>query len=344
MAKTPEYYMQRCLDLASEGRGKVSPNPLVGCVIVRDDTIIGQGYHEQYGGPHAEVNAFRSLQSDEVLTNAIVFVNLEPCSHHGKTPPCIDLIIKSKIPRVVVGMTDPNPLVSGSGIQKLREAGIQVIEEVLTEECEILNRRFILNQVEKRPYIILKWAQSADGFIDPNRADGQKGIQWITGPESQELTHGWRADEDAILVGRKTVEIDNPLLTVRTVEGKNPVRIAIDPKQVLSKDKAIFDNQSRTIVLASEGIEDKNTHVVPMGPFWLNTQLNKLLTIGIGSVIVEGGRHTLDQFIEHGYWDEARVLTGANSFGAGISAPKLKGTLQEDFTSGPDRVQVYSKK
>jgi diaminohydroxyphosphoribosylaminopyrimidine deaminase / 5-amino-6-(5-phosphoribosylamino)uracil reductase len=179
MAKSPEYYMQRCLDLASNGRGKVSPNPLVGCVLVREDSIIGEGFHEIFGGAHAEVNAFDSLHVEEVLTNATLFVNLEPCSHHGKTPPCADLIIKSQIPQVVIGMTDPNPLVSGNGVQKLREAGIQVIEDVLTEECQVLNRRFIVNQTEKRPYIILKWAQSADGFIDPVRSTDEKGIKWI---------------------------------------------------------------------------------------------------------------------------------------------------------------------
>ncbi len=335
--------MQRCLDLASNGRGKVSPNPLVGCVLVREDEIIGEGFHEVFGGPHAEVNAFDSLHVEEVLTNATLFVNLEPCSHHGKTPPCADLIIKSQIPQVVIGMTDPNPLVSGKGVQRLREAGIQVIEDVLTEECQVLNRRFIVNQTENRPYIILKWAQSADGFIDPVRSAHEKGIKWITGPEAQELTHGWRADEDAILVGRKTVEIDNPSLTVRAVEGKNPIRIIIDPKQVLSREKSVFNDLAPTIVLATEGPERENVIVLPASDSWLQDQLKNVLALGIGSLIVEGGAHTLHEFIRLGLWDEARILTGTGTFGGGIQAPTIEGNLREDFTIGPDKVQVYSK-
>ncbi|MCB0762140.1 MAG: bifunctional diaminohydroxyphosphoribosylaminopyrimidine deaminase/5-amino-6-(5-phosphoribosylamino)uracil reductase RibD [Flavobacteriales bacterium] len=343
MAKNDSYYMQLCLDLAMEGMGHVSPNPLVGCVIVRGDEVIGRGFHAQYGEAHAEVNAVASLHPEQELNNSALYVNLEPCSHHGKTPPCADLIINTGISKVVYGMEDPNPLVAGKGLQKLRDAGIEVVGPVLPSECAMLNRRFIVNQQNQRPYIILKWAQSADGYVDPPRTQSDQGIQWITGDESQILTHHWRSEEDAILVGRKTVEVDNPLLTARRSEGTNPVRVVIDPTQQLNRIQYnVFNEEASTIVLAREGAADADVFVEAEGADWLLRQMQNLYKAGIGSILVEGGAATLHSFIEANLWDEARVLTGNVTFAGGIKAPVLSAQPVEEFQSGDDQIRVYS--
>ena len=234
--KTHEYFIEKCISLARKGILNVSPNPMVGCVIVYDGEIIGEGYHKEYGKNHAEVNAINSVKDKSVLKNSILYVNLEPCCHHGKTPPCTDIIIKYNIPKVVIGCIDTFSKVSGQGIKKLKNNSVEVIYGVLEKDCIELNKRFFCYHIKKRPYIILKWAKSKDNFIAPIN---QEKSFWMTSDESKKLVHSWRAEEDAILVGRKTVVADNPSLTVRVCEGKNPIRIVID-KELSLNEKVMF--------------------------------------------------------------------------------------------------------
>lgn len=312
----PEHkkYMQRCLDLAILGAGKVSPNPMVGAVIVHADRIIGEGYHRQYGQAHAEVNAVNNVltnfaNAEDLLRESTIYVSLEPCAHYGKTPPCADLIIKHRIPKVVVGCRDPFPQVDGKGIEKLKDARIEVTLGVLEEECRFLNRRFFTKVQQHRPYVILKWAQTADGFFAPN----DNSQFWITGPESRKLVHQWRGEEDAILVGKNTAAIDNPQLNVRFSEGQSPKRVVIDRRLELSRDLHLFDQSAETFVfneiktdvdgkIKYIALEDFDRYV----PQYI---LYQLYLQDIQSVIIEGGAHTLNTFIEAGVWDEARVFT-----------------------------------
>ena len=237
--------MQKCLELAKQGLSHVSPNPMVGCVIVYNNKIIGKGLHEKYGEPHAEVNAIASVKNKNLLKKSTLYVNLEPCCHYGKTPPCTSLIIKHKIPKVVIGCIDSFSKVSGKGIEKMQNAGIKVKLGILENECKLLNKRFFTFNEKKRPYIILKWAKSKDGFIAPNN---QKEPFWMTSLESKKLTHIWRAEEDAILIGRITAQKDDPSLTVREIKGKNPVRIVIDKNLKLSRKLKLFNKESNTII------------------------------------------------------------------------------------------------
>ena len=258
--KTHEYFMEKCIDLAKKGIQDVSPNPMVGSIIVYNNEIIGQGYHEKYGSNHAEVNAINSVQDKSLLEKSTLYVNLEPCCHHGKTPPCTDLIIENKIPKVVIGCKDSYSKVSGNGIKKLRNNLIEVIDCVLDDKCRELNRRFFCYHEKKRPYIILKWAKSKDNFIAPIN---QEKPFWMTCKKSKKLVHSWRAEEDAILVGRKTVVADNPSLTVRMCEGKNPLRIVIDKELKLNEKSNVFDDQAETIVFNNikSSIVDKTTYL-----------------------------------------------------------------------------------
>lgn len=337
--------MQRCIDLAALGMGAVSPNPMVGAVIVHNDVIIGEGYHQQYGGPHAEVNAVNQVlanhvNAEELLKQATIYVSLEPCAHYGKTPPCADLIIKHHIPKVVVGCRDPFPQVDGKGIEKLQEAGIEVIVGVLEEECRFLNRRFFTRVQKQRPYIILKWAQTADGFFAP--ADGTQ--HWITGPESRKLVHQWRAEEDAILVGKHTVAIDNPQLNVRLVEGKSPKRVVIDRRLELDSQSNVFDQSVETIVFneVKTDIDGKNKYIAleDFDRFVPQYILFQLYLQDVQSVIIEGGAHTLNSFIEAGLWDEARIFTGPESLASGIVSPKINGIIAEECTTGADQLRI----
>jgi diaminohydroxyphosphoribosylaminopyrimidine deaminase/5-amino-6-(5-phosphoribosylamino)uracil reductase len=244
-----EKYIRRCLELAGLGKASVSPNPMVGAVVVMDTVIIGEGYHQQYGGPHAEVNAINQVINTfsdyaDLLDQSILYVSLEPCAHYGKTPPCADLIIKHKIPNVVVGCRDPFDAVNGKGIEKLRDAGINVEVGILEEECKWFNRRFFTRIQKRRPYIILKWAQTADRFFAPDN-DTQ---HWITGEESRKLVHQWRSEEDAVLIGKNTALIDNPQLNVRYRQGKSPKRIVIDRRLELNNNLNIFDQSVDTLV------------------------------------------------------------------------------------------------
>lgn len=334
-----EQYMQRCLDLAVQGLGNVAPNPMVGCVIVHDSKIIGEGYHQKFGEAHAEVNGITSVSNEELFQQSTLYVNLEPCSHFGKTPPCVDLILQKKIPRVVIGSYDPNPKVAGNGIEKLKAAGVEVITEILKSESDFLNRRFITFHTKHRPYIILKWAQSSDGFMALNEPKQF----WFTNDESKKLTHKWRSEEQGIIVGRNTVEVDDCELTVRLWKGKNPLRVVIDRKNQLPPDKKIFNGQAKTIVF-SEGenrLEDSN-HIIKIdfSQNVLSQIMNELYQLEIQSVIVEGGPNTLNQFIEQNLWDEARVFTSKHFLETGKPSPKISGPLIEEIDIESDYLKI----
>ena len=317
-----EKFMQRALDLAELGKGTVSPNPMVGCVIVHDDKIIGEGWHERFGGPHAEVNAFHDVQNKELLHDATVYVSLEPCSHHGKTPPCADLIITYNPKRVVICNEDPNILVAGKGISKLKEMQIQVDLGILKEKGRELNKRFFTFQEKQRPYIILKWAETADRFIARENYDSK----WISGEKSRERVHEWRAEEAAIIVGTNTAKHDNPMLTVREADGPNPIRVVIDRSLKLKKDLHLFDQSVMTLVYNGEKADEKENLIFVPIHFSQNIIIQILADMharGIQSLIVEGGSQLLKGFIDIGMWDEARVFQSPKKFESGISAPLL---------------------
>lgn len=340
-----EKYMHRCLDLAALGMGTVSPNPMVGAVIVMDGIIIGEGYHHKYGEAHAEVNAINQVISNfsdsaDLLDQSTLYVSLEPCAHYGKTPPCADLIIKHKIPIVRVGCADPFDAVNGRGIEKLKNAGVEVITGILEKECQWLNRRFFTRVQKQRPYIILKWAQTADGFFAPDDSSQH----WITGPESRKLVHQWRGEEDAVLVGKNTAAIDNPQLNVRYGQGKSPKRIVIDRRLELNKNLNLFDQSVETLIfneLVTE-IDSKNKYIAleDFDRYVPQYILYQLYLQDIQSVIIEGGAYTLNSFIEAGLWDEARIFTGETYLKKGIKAPWITGENAQEFAIGPDKLQI----
>jgi diaminohydroxyphosphoribosylaminopyrimidine deaminase/5-amino-6-(5-phosphoribosylamino)uracil reductase len=343
-----EKYMQRCLDLAELGMGYVSPNPMVGAVVVKNGRIIGEGYHHKYGEAHAEVNAINQvintfIDSSELLKQSTIYVSLEPCAHYGKTPPCADLIIKHQIPKVVVGCRDPFDQVNGKGIDKLIEAGVEVITGVLEKECQWLNRRFFIRVQKHRPYIILKWAQTQDGFFAPD-----DNIQhWITGIESRKLVHQWRGEEDAVLIGKNTAAIDNPQLNVRHGPGKSPKRIVIDRKLELNKDLNLFDQSIETLIFneIKTGLEGKNKYIAleDFDRYVPQYILYQLYLQDIQSVIIEGGAFTLNKFIEAGLWDEARIFTGKTNLKKGIKAPLINGEISGEFSIGFDKLRILVK-
>ncbi len=339
-----EHYMSRCLELASQGLGHVAPNPMVGSVIVHNDHIIAEGYHEKYSGPHAERNALQNISQPSLLSESTLYVNLEPCSHHGKTPPCADAILEAKIPHVVVGITDPNPLVSGSGIQRLREYGVNVTEGVLEKESKELNRRFLTYQTKKRPYIILKWAETSDRFLGP--LDGQRVP--ISCKESQLLSHKWRTQEAAILVGTNTAELDNPQLTARLATGNNPLRIVLDRSARLSQNLALFDGSTPTLVVTERersSLQGVETLSLPFNSSLLPQLLTHLYEMNIASLIVEGGGYTLEQFVEQDLWDEARIFRSSSELGEGTRAPLLSTKLLTSSTSsGTDTLAHFRNK
>ena len=324
-----EKYMERCLWLAAAGAGQVDPNPMVGSVIVCRGRIIGEGFHREYGGPHAEVHAVASVTRPELLPESTLYVNLEPCAHHGKTPPCADLIIARGIPRVVVGTRDPFPSVNGRGIEKLRHAGVEVVTGILEEECRELNRRFLTFHEKGRPWVILKWAQSADGFMDRERQEEEMGRPvWITGTDARRLVHRSRAQEAAILVGRITAETDNPALTTRDWSGPHPLRMVLDPSGRLPHHLRLFDLSTPTVVVTQHPWSEKENlsflKVFP-GEDLPSRILEYLRAARKLSLIVEGGRNTLQGFLDAGLWDEAHVYTGRVWFGKGIPAPRAGG-------------------
>ncbi|KGO89623.1 bifunctional diaminohydroxyphosphoribosylaminopyrimidine deaminase/5-amino-6-(5-phosphoribosylamino)uracil reductase RibD [Flavobacterium suncheonense] len=328
--KIQEKYMQRCIELAKNGLGTTYPNPMVGSVIVHDGKIIGEGWHRKAGEPHAEVNAINSVTDKSLLPKATIYVSLEPCSHFGKTPPCADLIIRHKIPNVVIGTIDPFAKVAGNGIKKLMEAGCNVTVGVLEDECNELNKRFFTFHQQKRPYVILKWAETADGFIAPKTKSEQKPV-WITNPYSRQLVHQWRSEEQAILVGTQTVLDDNPKLDVRDWKGNNPVRVVLDRTGKITSGYHVKDNSIKTIIL-TENRNSENFEAVFFENCNFANALAKTITevlyrYGIQSVIVEGGRQTLQTFIDANIWDEARIFKGNQLFSEGTPSPKLQGNL-----------------
>lgn len=332
-------YMQRALDLAGLGIGKVSPNPMVGCVIVHRQKIVGEGWHQHYGGPHAEVNAIKSVDDPEVLASSTLFVNLEPCAHYGKTPPCTELIITSGIKKVVIANIDPNPMVAGKGVEQLRKSGIEVIEGVLRERGEFLNRRFFTGHRQHRPYIILKWAETADGFIARTDFDSK----WISNECSRQLVHQYRTQEDAVLVGRNTAQYDNPELTVRHWEGRNPIRIVLDPNLVLSNKLKLFDGSVLTLCYnhVSNKDEDKLKYIKSPKRGLLEFIWDDLFKRNIQSVMVEGGGKLLISLIKENYWDEARVFTASKEFGEGINAPVISTGHYEERKISGDLLKTY---
>ncbi|MCF6297512.1 MAG: bifunctional diaminohydroxyphosphoribosylaminopyrimidine deaminase/5-amino-6-(5-phosphoribosylamino)uracil reductase RibD [Flavobacteriaceae bacterium] len=336
--------MQRCLILAKNGLGTTQPNPMVGSVIVHDDVIIGEGYTSVYGGNHAEVNAINSVKDKSLLKSATIYMSLEPCSHHGKTPPCADLIIKSRIPKVVVGVVDDNSLVNGKGIERLRENSCEVIVGVLKDECKKINKRFFTFHNKKRPYIILKWAETKDGFIAPERNGNLKNetfLQndikpiWISNKISQQLVHKWRSEEQSILVGTNTVISDNPRLNVRKWIGQNPVRLVLDNSLRIPHNFHVFDGSVKTIVFtSSKAMFEKEKENILLEYIDYSKSIpqqicDKLVEYNIQSIIVEGGAKILQSFIYDDLWDEARVFIGDTTFSKGLKAPKINGVLEK---------------
>lgn len=337
--------MSRALFLAQKGRFSTSPNPRVGAVIVRNSNIIGEGFHQQYGEAHAEVNAVNAVADQSILSEAEIFVTLEPCSHFGKTPPCVDLLLKHKFNRVIIATQDPFTKVDGSGIAKLQKAGIEVTLDCMKAEAQAINKRFFTFHQKKRPYIILKWAQTSDHFISRFPKDISEGNNWITQAVSKQLVHQWRAEEDAILVGKNTVLVDNPQLTCRAIKGKNPIRFVIDENLELPKHCKVFNNEAKTIVLnAKVDKVDGNINFIKGD---LRTKLTQLLVDvcneqQIQSIIIEGGATTLQQFIKEQLWDEARVFTGNKKFKTGIVAPTIQGTISSKHSIEEDELIIYN--
>ncbi|MBB5621133.1 diaminohydroxyphosphoribosylaminopyrimidine deaminase/5-amino-6-(5-phosphoribosylamino)uracil reductase [Pedobacter cryoconitis] len=342
-----ELYMKRCLELAEMGNGQVSPNPLVGCVIVSGGKIIGEGYHQKYGQAHAEVNAIRSVtdrygeQAAELLKNAVAYVSLEPCAHFGKTPPCADLLIRHQLKKVVIGNRDPFPDVDGKGIERLKNAGIEVVSGVLEAECFEVNRRFFTRIAQQRPYIILKWARTANGYFAPKNSVQQ----WISGPLSKKLVHKWRTEEDAILVGKHTAIADNPALSAREWPGKNPIRIAIDRKLEIPADSQLYNTDAKTIIFNEQKTSvEGNIHFIEMEDmqYYLPQKIAyQLYLMDIQSIIIEGGANILNQFISSGLWDEARVFNSSSSWDTGIHSPVINGNIISVTQVDKDQLTIY---
>lgn len=369
-------YLLRCLELAKKGLENVAPNPMVGCVIVHNNKIIGEGYHQEYGKAHAEVNAIHSVKDKSLLQKSTLYVNLEPCAHFGKTPPCANLIVENNIPRVVIGCADSFSEVAGKGIEKLKNAGIEVIVGVLEKESLELNKRFFTFHNKKRPYVILKWAETKDGFIDVERIviakheerNGKQSFKstdcfpektgqavplhstsndvdnWITSPLSKQLVHKWRSEEAAIMVGTNTALNDNPQLNVREWSGKNPLRVVIDLHDRLPQSLNIFDKSVATLVFSlTKETEEKNLVFVKVKneKKLIEEVLSELFKRNIQSVIVEGGATLLQSFIDQNLWDEARVFIGNKYFINGLKAPDLIGELVKKETIDSDDLMFY---
>ena len=326
-----EKYMWRCLQLARKGLGTTKNNPLVGCVIVHNDRIIGEGYHRKIGEAHAEVNAINSVSDSSLLKDATIYVSLEPCSHYGKTPPCAELIAGKKIPRVVIAVTDPNNKVAGRGIQMLKDAGATVIVGVLEEEAKQINQPFFVNQIEKRPYVILKWAQTKDGFIDNERESSDLPPLLLSNSITQSIVHKIRSYNMGIMVGTNTALKDNPTLSTRKWYGDNPVRIVIDRKGKLPKESNLFNNNAPTIVFTELNsyptIENVTCIVINFCEDVIEQILTKIFEYNIATVMIEGGNILISSFVKSNVWDEAFIEVADIKIGRGIRAPIVRGTL-----------------
>ena len=341
---THEKYMNRCIQLAKNGLGTTYPNPLVGSVIVYNGKIIGEGWHQKAGEAHAEVNAINSVIDKTLLSKATIYVSLEPCSHFGKTPPCADLIAYHKIPNVVIGTIDSFAKVAGNGIKKLMQSGANVTVGVLEKECKELNKRFFTFHEKKRPYVILKWAETGDGFIAPLEKNEKKPV-WITNQYSRQLVHKWRTEEQAILVGTNTVLEDNPQLNARDFKGNNPIRIVLDKSGKITDSYLVKDQKINTIFFTENKYLTKNVNIIYENTIFdtvlLFFILKKLHEHNIQSVIIEGGKQTLQSFIDENLWDEARVFTSENTFKTGIKAPKLNYNYSESFNIMNDQLKLF---
>lgn len=368
--KIHEKYIERCIQIAKNGLGTTAPNPMVGCVIVHNETIIGEGFTSSYGNNHAEINALNSVNDLTLLKESTLYVTLEPCAHFGKTPPCVDAIVKFQIPKIVIGTVDTHSKVAGKGIKILKSSGCEVIVGVLEDECKEHHKRFFTFHNKKRPYIILKWAETADGFIAPITKREQKPV-WITNEISRQVVHKWRAEEQAILVGTNTITEDNPSLTVRDWVGNNPVRIVLDRQLKLLKDHSIFDNSTETILISTtDKVVDSKNEARKWNPNWDNPQIEAVDSQNwqldfidwtqshriaeqickvlhkrhINSVIIEGGRQTLQTFIDENLWDETRVFIGNSKFNDGVESPKFSGQLISEEKILDDTLKIYINK
>ncbi len=328
---TDEKYMAHCLHLARLGVSFTAPNPMVGAVVVHNDRIIGEGFHRRYGKAHAEPMAISSVKEIELLPEATLYVSLEPCSHFGKTPPCANLIVSKKIKRVVIACLDPNPKVAGKGVHILREAGIDVEVGVLEQEARQLNRRFYCFQEKKRPFVLLKWAQTKDGFIDKTRKDASEKALSISNSLTRQLTHKMRIENMAIMVSTNTVLLDNPSLTARFWSGKSPIRIAIDNEGKIPEDYHLMDQKVKTIIFTSKALPSKeNLEFIPINDTYkLELILQKLFERNIQSILVEGGSKLHTSFINAGLWDEANVEISTAEIYDGVPAPELKNAEPE---------------
>ena len=309
-----EKYISRCIELGKLGIGNTYPNPAVGSCIVYNNKIIGEGYTSSFGKNHAEINAIESVKDKSQLKESTLYVTLEPCSHHGKTPPCTSEIIKNKIPRVIIGIIDPYSKVSGNGIKKLKEAGIKVTLGVLENKCKDHHKRFLTYINKKRPYIILKWAETNDGFIAPKTKDEIKPI-WISNKYSRQLVHKWRSEEQCLIVGRKTISEDNPELTTRDWCGKNPTVVIISKDNNLNNNSNVLNSKAKKIIMSNEIIDFKKP---------IANQITKILyKRNIISAIVEGGAKTLKTFLNENIWDEIRIFKSPLNFKNGIKSPRI---------------------
>jgi len=342
-----ERYMHRCIELAKKGAGYVAPNPMVGAVLIHDDRIIGEGYHQKYGEAHAEVNCIESVKADDkkLIPDSTLYVSVEPCAHFGKTPPCADLIIRNRIPKVVIGCRDPFKEVNGKGIEKLQEAGVDIELGILEKECKDLNARFFVYNTLHRPYLVLKWASTVDGKI----ANSDYSRVFISNEYSNRLVHKWRTEEAAVLVGTRTAHFDDPYLTSRLWPGPNPVRLVVDMELRLPPMLHLFDQQVKTIVfnkLRHEERENLIYYQVTEDVELVHQVCNALYQMKIQSVLIEGGARLLQSFIDAGLWDEARVITNENLLiKTGIPAPQLLGgRVENKFNLGNDRVVLYKNK
>lgn len=346
--KIHDFYMLRCIQIAKNGLGTTAPNPMVGAVVVYDDKIIGEGFTSPYGGSHAEVNAINAVKDKSLLKKATLYVTLEPCSHFGKTPPCADLIIEHKIPTVVIGLLDPHDKVAGKGIQKLKDTGCEVITGILEKECREHHKRFLTFQEKKRPYIILKWAETEDGFIAPDKKlRNTKQPFWITNEYSRLLVHKWRTEEQAILIGTTTVLEDNPKLDARLWKGKNPSRIIIDKDLKIDATFHVLDGSINTMVFTenndiSKYIDGAQYILIDFSKNIASQICEKLYQQHILSVFIEGGTKTIQSFIDNGLWDEARIFTGATSFNSGVKAPKIQGQQRSKSTLEKDLLKIIT--
>jgi diaminohydroxyphosphoribosylaminopyrimidine deaminase/5-amino-6-(5-phosphoribosylamino)uracil reductase len=334
-------WMHRCLELATLGAGEVAPNPMVGAVLVQRDRILAEGWHRAHGGPHAEVHCLNAW-SGAVPEDATLYVNLEPCAHHGRTPPCADLIVERGVRKVVVGMQDPFPAVAGKGIERLRAAGVEVKVGILEQDCRWLNRRFLTSVELGRPYIILKWARSVDGYLDRHPRTAQE-VQRISSPATDVLVHLWRAEEQAILVGSRTVINDDPQLTVRHVTGRQPLRVVIDRTGTTPATSRVYDASAPTLLFTSAPRVDVACEQVLIGEGQdvLPIVLAELHQRQVRSLLVEGGATMLNAFLAQGTWDEARVIEGTVHFGAGTIAPQPPAKPRAVTDHDRDRIALY---